>query len=203
MNRAKINSSFGKRARGSSLFVHCLFDQSNGSFGSRDNPTAERFRMTSKPTSVCYKPDNGEFRTPYLVNPGVYSMEGRIGDPLSSIGVKISNTASTDATAIQMLSYANQRPGHILENVMRSEGRSDSGPHLLPNPNAGQGSSFMPASAFFSWSAKRSGLNFRGSGYVRLSWRMALTDSQVYNLKNNIRVPYQTLGKTVLPFGIR
>src|SRR5882762_1707606 len=91
------------------------------------------------------------------------------------------------ATAIQMLSYANQRPGHILENVMRSEGRSDSGPHLLPNPNAGQGSSFMPASAFFSWSAKRSGLNFRGSGYVRLSWRMALTDSQVYNLKNNIR----------------
>jgi hypothetical protein len=49
----------------------------------------------------------------------VYSTEGCIGNPLSSIAAEMLYTDRTDATAIQILSYESQRPGHILSNSVK------------------------------------------------------------------------------------
>lgn len=65
-------------------------------------------------------------------------------------------------------------PGAYSRNGVRSEKECCRITYLLPNPNADQGSSFMPASMLLARSSKRSGLNLKGSGYVRSSWRMAL-----------------------------
>ena len=165
----------------SSLFFCCLFDQTCGTFRSGNNPTLEGFGMTSKVMSVKY---NITSQKTYLIEPDVYSTEGCIGSPLQSVIANMSYTDNTDATAIQILSYASHRPGHILSNSYESKSRAGNyksiglktSTHLLPKPNAAWGSSFIPESLFFSSFSKRSGLNFRGSGYACSSWRIALMD---------------------------
>jgi len=52
----------------------------------------------------------------YLTEPDEYSTDGSIGNPLSLIAAEILYTDNIAATAIQMLSCASHRPGHILPN---------------------------------------------------------------------------------------
>jgi hypothetical protein len=108
----------GGTTRDSSLFVRCLFDESSGSFRPRNNTTLERLGVTSNPTLVRW---NIILWKTYLNEPDVYSAEGCIGNPLPSVAAEMLYTDSTDAMAIQMLSYANHRPGHILANSIELE----------------------------------------------------------------------------------
>jgi len=74
--------------------------------------------MTFGLTSVGF---DIEIRIIYLTDPDVYSTEGCIGNPRWSVAVEMLYTDSTDATAIQMLSYASHRPGHVLKTSISAK----------------------------------------------------------------------------------
>jgi hypothetical protein len=65
------------------------------------------------------------FQQAYLIVSDVYSVVGRIGNPLSSVAVEMLYTASVDAIAIQILSNASHLPGHILVDGVSQGGETD------------------------------------------------------------------------------
>ena len=96
------------------LLIGCLFNQSNSYFGPWNNLTFKRFGMTSSPMSVRHKLEQLDILKTHLMVPDVNSTEGCIGNPWSLITAEMLYMDRTDATAIQTLSYASHRPGHIL-----------------------------------------------------------------------------------------
>lgn len=73
--------------------------------------------------------------------------------------------------------------------------------YRLPKPNAALGISLMPKDALCFWSANRSGLKRKGSGYMLGSCNINLQWIFSYRARKN-REAYQTLGRIVVFLGI-